>query len=324
VKTRIAVLFSLVFALSAPFAKAEERQYPNQPIQIVVGFPPGGSADTTARIIGEGLGKELGQPVIVVNKPGAGTNIGAQFVSKASADGYTLLFGGNTLVYSPVLLYPTMKANLAQDFAPIGGVVTIPLVLVTRFDSPFRNIQQLVAAAKAKPGQLNYGSTGSGVITQIAVEMLNAKAGISMTHVPYKGTAPMLTGMLSGDIEVAFDVLSSSASMMQAEKLRGLAVSGSKRSKLFPQIPTVAESGYPGFDAIGWYGLAAPRGTSPAIIAKLNAALQKVLANPQTQQTLASTGNEVMPGTPAEFQIFLTAERNKWTDAVKRLNIKLD
>jgi tripartite-type tricarboxylate transporter receptor subunit TctC len=310
--------------LSVSVAKAQEKNYPSQPIQIVVGFPPGGSADSTARIIGEGLSKDLGQPVIVVNKPGAGTSIAAEFVAKAPADGYTLLLGGNTLVYSPGLLYPTMRSNLAQDFAPIGGVVSIPLILVTRSDSPFQDLQQLVSAAKSKPGRLNYGSTGSGIITQIAVEMLGARAGISMTHIPYKGTAPMLTAMLSGDIEVAFDVASSSAPMIQAGKLRGLAVSGAKRLKMFPQIPTVAESGYPGFDAMAWYGLAAPQRIPPSIVQKLNSALQKVLANPQTQQTLASTGNEVMPGTPGDFQALLNTERTKWTTAVKQLNIKLD
>jgi len=324
VKICLAALFSLACTLSAPIANAQEQNYPNQPIQIVVGFPPGGSADSTARLIGEGLGKEFGQPVIVVNKPGAGTSIAAEFVAKAPADGYTLLLGGNTLVYGPGLLYPTMKSNLAQDFAPIGGVVTTPLILVTRSDSPFQNVQQLVAAAKSKPGQLNYGSTGSGIITQIAVEMLDARAGISMTHIPYKGTAPMLTAMLSGDIEVAFDVVSSSAPMIQAGRLRGLGISGSKRLKTFPQIPTIAESGYPGFDAIAWYGLAAPQRTPPAVVQKLNTALQKVLANPKTQQTLESTGNEVMSGTPADFQNFLNAERSKWTTAVKQLNIKLD
>ncbi len=323
-KTYLATLLSLVCMLNAPSVTAQEQAYPSHPIQIVVGFPPGGSADSTARLIGEGLSKELGQPVLVINKPGAGTTIAADFVAKAPADGYTLLLGGNTLVYSPGLLYPTMKSNLAQDFAPIGGVVTIPLILVTRADSPFRDLQQLVAAAKSKPGQLNYGSTGSGVITQIAVEMLASRAGISMTHIPYKGTAPMLTGLLSGDIEIALDVVSSSAPMIQAGKLRGLGVSGLKRSKLLPQTPTIAESGFPGFDAIGWYGLAAPQRTPTAIVQKLNAALQKVLVNPQTQQLLASSGNEVMPGTPAEFQTFLTSERNKWTSTVKQLNIKLD
>ncbi|GAB2475803.1 tripartite tricarboxylate transporter substrate binding protein [Comamonas humi] len=314
-----------VLALCGGLGLAQaQTAFPKQPIQIVVGFTPGGSADTAARIVGEGLGRELGQPVIVVNKPGAGTTIAAQFVSKAPADGYTLLFGGTSLVYSPGLLYPSMKENLATDFAAVGSVVSSPLLLVVRQDSPYQDIRQLMAAAKSKPGQVNYGSTGAGVSPQIAMEMLNARAGASMLHVPYKGTAPMLTAILSGDIEVAFDVASSSVPMVQGGKMRGLAVSGAKRMKVLPQIPTVAESGYPGFDVTAWYGLSAPKGTPAAVVAKLNAALQKVLANPDTQNNLAATGNEVMPGSPADYQAFLNSEHRKWGDAVRQLNIKLD
>ncbi len=319
----LVALLGLACTLCAGPALAQ-APYPSQPIQLVVGFPPGGSADTTARIVGEGMGRELGQPVIVVNKPGAGTAIAAQFVVKAPADGYTLLFGGTSLVYSPGLLYPGIKANLAKDFTAVGGVVSVPMILVVRQDSPLRSVQELMAAAKAKPGQINYGSTGAGVSPQIALEMLNAKAGVAMTHVPYKGTAPMLTGMLSGDIDVAFDIASSSGPMIQGGKLRGLAVSGASRLKMLPQIPTVAESGYPGFDVTSWYGLVAPKGTPDAVVQKLNAALQKVLANPETQRTLAASGNDVLPGTPAQFQQFMQGEYAKWTDAVKQLNITVN
>lgn len=317
-------LLGLVGALAAAPGFAQDQRFPSQPIQIVVGFTPGGSADTTARIVGDGISRELGQPVVIVNKPGAGTNIAAQFVSKAPADGYTLLFGGTSLVYSPGLLYPSMKANLAKDFTPVGGVVKVPLLLIVKQDSPVRDVKQLMAAARSKPGQVNYGSTGAGVSPQIATEMLNARAGVVMTHIPYKGTAPMLTAMLAGDIDVAFDVASSSGPMIQAGKLRGLAVSGAARLRMFPDIPTIAESGYPGFDVATWYGLVAPQGTPAAVAQKINAALQKVLANPEIGKTLADNGNEVMPGTPAAFQSFLNSEYRKWNDTVKALNIKLD
>lgn len=306
----------------ATAAGAQEPRFPMQPIQIIVGFTPGGSADTTARLVGDGLGRELGQAVIVVNKPGAGTNIAAQFVAKAPADGHTLLFGGTSLVYSPGLLYPSMKANLARDFAPVGGLVKVPNILVVRQDSPLRDVRQLVAQAKSRPGGVNYGSTGAGVSPQIAMEMLSARAGMRMTHVPYKGTAPMLTGILAGDVDVAFDIASSSGPMIQAGKMRGLAVSGATRLKTLPQIPTIAESGYPGFDVTSWYGLVAPQGTPEAVIHKLNAALQKVLAQPDIQTTLAASGNEVMPGTPADFQAFLAAEHRKWNDAVRQLDLR--
>ncbi|WP_236903669.1 Bug family tripartite tricarboxylate transporter substrate binding protein [Cupriavidus malaysiensis] len=317
-------LLGLVGALAAAPGFAQDQRFPSQPIQIVVGFTPGGSADTTARIVGDGISRELGQPVVIVNKPGAGTNIAAQFVAKAPADGYTLLFGGTSLVYSPGLLYPSMKANLAKDFTPVGGVVKVPLLLIVKQDSPVRDVKQLMAAARSKPGQVNYGSTGAGVSPQIATEMLNARAGVVMTHIPYKGTAPMLTAMLAGDIDVAFDVASSSGPMIQAGKLRGLAVSGAARLRMFPDIPTIAESGYPGFDVATWYGLVAPQGTPAAVAQKINAALQKVLANPEIGKTLADNGNEVMPGTPAAFQSFLNSEYRKWNDTVKALNIKLD
>lgn len=317
-------LLGLVGALAAAPGFAQDQRFPSQPIQIVVGFTPGGSADTTARIVGDGIGRELGQPVVIVNKPGAGTNIAAQFVAKAPADGYTLLFGGTSLVYSPGLLYPSMKANLAKDFTPVGGVVKVPLLLIVKQDSPVRDVKQLVAAARSKPGHVNYGSTGAGVSPQIATEMLNARAGVVMTHIPYKGTAPMLTAMLAGDIDVAFDVASSSGPMIQAGKLRGLAVSSATRLRMFPDIPTIAESGYPGFDVATWYGLVAPQGTPAAVVQKINAALQKVLANPEIGKTLADNGNEVMPGSPAAFQSFLNSEYRKWNDTVKALNIKLD
>lgn len=317
-------LLGLVGALAAAPGFAQDQRFPSQPIQIVVGFTPGGSADTTARIVGDGISRELGQPVVIVNKPGAGTNIAAQFVAKAPADGYTLLFGGTSLVYSPGLLYPSMKANLAKDFTPVGGVVKVPLLLIVKQDSPVRDVKQLMAAARSKPGQVNYGSTGAGVSPQIATEMLNARAGVVMTHIPYKGTAPMLTAMLAGDIDVAFDVASSSGPMIQAGKLRGLAVSSAARLRMFPDIPTIAESGYPGFDVATWYGLVAPQGTPAAVAQKINAALQKVLANPEIGKTLADNGNEVMPGSPAAFQSFLNSEYRKWNDTVKASNIKLD
>lgn len=314
-------LFGAALALCGAASLAQSA-FPSQPIQIVVGFTPGGSADTAARVVGEGMARELGQPVLVINKPGAGTNVAAQFVAKAPADGYTLLFGGTSLVYSPGLLYPAMKANLAKDFAPVGGVVSSPILLVVRQDSPYRDVKQLMAAAKAKPQAINYGSTGAGVSPQVAMEMLNARAGVAMTHVPYKGTAPMLTAILAGDIDVAFDVASSSVPMVQSGKMRALAVSSARRMKVLPQVPTVAEAGYPGFDVSAWYGLSAPKGTPAAVVQKLNAALQKALANPDTQNTLATTGNEVMPGSPAGYQAFLASEYQKWNDAVKPLNLQ--
>lgn len=324
-KFKLVQSFAAVLALSGGATLAvAQTAFPSQPIQIVVGFTPGGSADTTARIVGDGLGRELGQPVIVVNKPGAGTNIAAQFVSKSPADGYTLLFGGTSLVYSPVLLYPGMKANLATDFAAVGGVVSSPILMVVKADSPYKELKQIIADAKARPKALNYGSTGAGVSPQIAMEMLSARAGVEMTHVPYKGTAPMLTAILGGDIDVAFDVASSSAPMVQSGKMHALAVSSTKRLDILPQVPTVAEAGYPGFDVSTWYGLSAPKGTPAAVIQKINAALQKVLANRETQRNLASTGNEVMPGSPADYQAFLNSEKKKWSEAVKQLNIKLD
>lgn len=322
--TFLSVLGAVVVLSSTIKLAYAQTAFPSQPIQIVVGFPPGGSADNAARVVGDGLGKELGQPVIVVNKPGAGTNIAAQFVSKAPADGYTLLFGGTSLVYSPGLLYPSMKVNLATDFSSIGGVVSSPLLLVVRQDSPYHDIKQLMSAAKAKPGDINYGSTGSGVSPQIAMEMLNARAGVKMTHVPYKGTAPMLTAILAGDVDVAFDVASSSVPMVQAGKMRALAVSSTTRLKFLPQVPTAEEAGYSGFDVTAWYGLSAPKGTPAAVVQKINVALQKVLANREVQSTLAKTGNDVMPGSSKDYQSFLSSEHQKWTTAVKQLGIKLD
>lgn len=309
-------------AFAAPALHAQGG-YPSKPVRLVVGFPPGGPADLAARVVGEKLAQELRQPVLVENRPGASQNIAADLVAKAAPDGHTLLLGSTAVVVNH-FLYKDMRFDVFTDLVPVGSVARTPLVVVAHNAFAPRTVAELVAAAKAQPGKLNYGSGVQGSTTHLAVEAFKAQAGIDVANIPYQGAGPMLTELMGGQVDFAFDTMVTSMPLVKAGKLRAIAVTSATRSPIAPELPTVAESGYPGFEAIGWFGILAPHGTPSAIVRQLNAALQKALATPEVTERLAAAGGDAMPGAPEAFAALMRRDSERWGAIVKRIGIKLD
>ncbi len=314
--------FMACIAFAAPAAQAQAA-YPSKPVKLMVGFPPGGPADLAARIVGEKMARELGQPFIVENRPGASQNIAAEQVSKATPDGYTLLIGSTAVVVNHHL-YRQMKFDAFTDLVPIGSVARTPLVVVVHPSFPAKSMAQLVAEAKSRPGRVNYGSGVQGSTTHLAVEAFKAQAKIDVKNIPYQGAGPMLTDLMGGQVDFAFDTMVTSMPLVKAGKLRALAVTSATRSSIAPELPTVAESGWPGFEAIGWFGLLAPKGTPPAIVKQLSAALQTALGSPEVKQRLATVGGEALPGSPEAFASLMRNDSDRWGAVIQRVGIKLD
>jgi tripartite-type tricarboxylate transporter receptor subunit TctC len=321
--TRRRCAFALAGLLAASALPTLAQDYPAKPIRLVVGFPPGGPADLVARVVGEKLARLLGQPVLVENRPGASQNIAADLVAKAAPDGYTLLMG-STAVAVNHHLYKDMRFDVFTDLVPVGTAARTPLVVVANPGFPASTMKELVAQAQAQPGRINYGSGVRGSTTHLAVEAFKAQAGIFVTNIPYLGAGPMLTDLMGGQVSFAFDTMVTSMPLVKAGKLRALAVTSATRSPIAPELPTVAESGYPGFEAIGWFGILAPKGTPEPVVGKLNAALQRALAAPEVVQRIASAGGDVMPGSPQDFRRFMRSESEKWGAVIKRVGITLD
>ena len=309
-------------ALTAPSSQAQAT-YPGKPVKLLVGFPPGGPADLAARVVGEKMAREVGQPFIVENRPGASQNIAAEQVAKATPDGYTLLIGSTAVVVNHHL-YREMKFDAFADLMPIGTVAATPLVVVTHPSFPAKTMAQLVADAKARPGKVNYGSGVQGSTTHLAVEAFKAQAKIDVTNIPYQGAGPMLTDLMGGQVDFAFDTMVTSMPLVKAGKLRALAVTSAKRSAIAPELPRVAESGYPGFEATGWFGLLAPKGTPQQVVTQLSATLQKALASPDVQQRLASVGGEALPGSPEAFAALMRKDSERWGAVIQHTGIKLE
>src|SRR4029453_7932177 len=270
----LAAICASTFA--SPDAQAQAA-YPNKPVKIVVPYAPGGPNDILARLLAEKLTQANGQTFLVENRPGGGSNIGAEAVAKSAPDGYTLLVAATSHSIN-MTLFPkeNLKYDLTRDFAPVSLLMTGPLVLWTGPNVPAKNLKEFVALAKSKPGRMSYGSSGNGASTHLAGEMLNARAGIQTIHVPYKGSGPALTDLMGGQIDFMVDTLISSMPFVKGDKIRALAVTGKTRSPALPNVPTVAEQGYPGFEAVAWIGLLAPAKTPPEIVAKLNADVKKI------------------------------------------------
>jgi tripartite-type tricarboxylate transporter receptor subunit TctC len=311
--------------LAAAFAAgaAPAQSYPDKPVRIVVPYAAGGSTDSTARLLAKGLQEALGQTFIVDNRPGAGGIIGQEAVAKAAPDGYTLLLSAA----GPLTVTPHSYAKLPYDpiksFEPIKLVASSPLVLLVNPDRvKATSVQELIEEAKAHKGELTYGSFGNGSAAHLAGEMFKAAAGVDIVHVPYKGSAPALTDLLGGQIDMMFDVLVTGLPHIKAGKLRALAVTGAKRSKLLPDVPTMQEAGVKDYSAATWFGLLAPAGAGPEIVDLLSKASDKVIADKQFRQALASQGAEVEGGTPQEFGSFLRAELEKWGKAAKLAGIQ--
>jgi tripartite-type tricarboxylate transporter receptor subunit TctC len=301
---------------------AHAQGYPTKPIRIVVPYPPGGFNDTLARIVGSRLTAAWGQPVVVDNKPGAGTIIGTSFVAKAAPDGYTLLvvqfpFGANPWLYKS-LPYDTLK-----DFTPVILAGQSPMTLVVTNGSPIRSVDDLVKSAKGTPGKINYGSSGSGSSNHLAMALFERSAGVTLAQVPYKGSTPMLTDLAGGQVEVAFDALPHVLPFVKSGKVRALAVADRSRFASLSTVPTMAESGLPGYDASSWHGIVAPAGTPPEIVRKLNAQINDALRTADVRNIFHEQGVRPDGGSPADFSAFIGKELGKWKQVVHDAAIPL-
>jgi len=300
------------------------QAYPAKPIRLVVPFPAGGTTDILARAVGQKLTEAWGQPVVVDNRPGAGGNIGAELVAKAAPDGYTLLMGTVGTHAINASLYAKMPYDHIKDFAPVILVAGVPNVLVVNPAVPVNSVQELIAYAKANPGRLNFASSGSGTSIHLSGELFKVMAGVQMTHIPYKGSAPALQDLIGGQVQLMFDNLPSALPQIKGGKLRALAVTSAARAAALPDVPTVAEAGLPGFEASSWFGVLAPAGTPVAIIARLNAEIAKWLASPEAREKLASQGANAAGGSPEDFAKHIAAETAKWQKVVKESGAKVD
>lgn len=303
---------------------AAQAAYPAKTITIVVPFAAGGTTDILARIAGQALTAELGQTVIVDNRAGAGGNIGAQAAARAPADGYTLFMGTVGTHAINASLYKKMPFDPIKDFAPLTRVANVPNLLVANPAQPFKTVKELIAYAKAHPGQLNFGSSGNGSSIHLSGELFKSMAKIDMQHVPYKGSAPAVTDLLGNQIAIMFDNMPSAIQHVRSGKLRAIAVTTSKRSPELPDVPTIAEAGVPGYEATSWFGLFAPAATPPAVISRLNAAIVKVLANPDVKKQINDQGAEVYSETPQQFAAFIQKETVKWSKVVKDSGASMD
>lgn len=316
-----ALLFASV-AL-AQTAAPTGADWPNKPVRIVVVYPPGGGIDLIARNLGKKLSELWNVPVVVDNRPGAGTTLGAGVVAKSPADGYTLLMTDVSFAIAPGL-YKSLPYDTLRDFAPITLLNTVDDILVVNPSVPANNVRELVALAKAKPGTLMYASAGNGTLNHLAPEMFKQAAGIDMIHVPYKGALAALTDVMAGQVQVYIGALGSVVPQIKAGRLKAIAVTGTRRSPVLPDVPTVIESGVPGYDVAAWYGLLAPVGTPPAIVDKIQRDVARFAREPAFRQGLSADGNEVVAGTPAEFSSFLEREVAKWRKAVVDAGAKVD
>jgi tripartite-type tricarboxylate transporter receptor subunit TctC len=314
------VMIALTVAL-LPGAAVAKTDYPNRPLRFVVPFPPGGSNDIFARVIGHRLSESLGQPVLVDNRPGAGGMLGAEIVARAPGDGYNLMIHSTSFT-TGAALQPKLPFDPLKDFAPVTQLAAGALIMTVRADSPARTMPELLALARAKPGALNFGSSGTGGINHLATELLNRTAKIDTVHVPYKGIGPAVTDLLGGQIQILLAGIPNVVGHIKAGKLRPLAVSTAKRSPFMPEVPTMAESGVTGYAVTLWWGLFVPGGTPRAIVARLNQEVVRVLQTDEMRERMAAEGAEPMPTTPEQFARFVREEIESWRRVVREAGIK--
>ena len=313
-----------VVLFTACVGMAHAQTWPTKPIRMIIPFPPGGTTDIVGRVAAQKLGEALGQQVVPDNRPGAAGNIGTELVAKAPPDGYTLLAApGSTLTIHPSL-YAKLGFDSLRDFAPVTILAAVPNALVVHPSLPVRNVKELIALAKAKPDQLNYASTGAGQSTHLSMELFKTMARVKIVHVPYKGSAPAVTDLLGGHVSLMFDNMPSALPHVKAGKIRALAVSTLKRSPVVPDIPTVAESGLPGFEVSVWFSVLAPAKTPQPIVDRLNQILVKALHTADVRERLSTQGAEAIGNTPAQFTDQMKRDIAKWAKVVKDADIKLD
>ena len=308
-----------VFAL----APAGAQEFPSKPIHLVAPFAPGGAVDIVARTLGRQLAEQLGQPIIVENRPGASGNLAPELVTKAAPDGYTMLIAANGLATNPTL-FPNLSFNVQRDLAPVAYIGYSPLLVVTAPSLPAKSLKELIALAKAEPGKLTYGSAGNGTSGHLATEMLKYTAKIDALHVPYKGGAPAMVDMIAGRISFMLVDPVQAMQHVSSQRLRAIAVGSPKPLPLLPNVPTATESGLPGFEATVWWGLLVPAKTPRAVVAKLNAEANKALGEASVKDKLAEMGAITAPGTPEQFGDFIRAETDKWATVIRHAGIKAD
>ena len=323
------LLGSLLGALvwgSAPLAaQAQGGNWPDHPIRVIVPFPPSGATDLVARVVAQKAAQELGQSLVIDNRPGAGGTIGTAEAAKAPHDGYTLLFTtSSTHAISPHLM-PKLAYKADKDFTPIAHVADAASVLLVTPSLPVKNVQELIAYAKAHPGKLNYATSGNGTIVHLNTAAFAAQAGIQLTHVPYKGTAQSISDLATGQVHMLFDSIPTGMPHVASGRLRALAVTSEQRTKLAPDLPTLAESGLPGYSSVTWFGVYAPAGIKPELVARINAAFNKAIATPEVAASLAKLGADVAkPGTPAQFGAMVQADSARWAKVIKDNRITLE
>jgi len=318
-RAMLAVLLSCLVAAPAAWAQG----YPTKPIRVIVGYTAGGAVDVVARAVAQQMQASLGQPIIIENKPGAGTNIALRALIDSPADGYTLMLTANAIAAN-MTLYQPPPYDLARDVTPVARVGRVPVVLAVNAQSEYATLGALVAAAKAKPGAVNYGSPGNGSTPHLAVELFERAAGISLTHVPYKGGSQAITDVMGGHVQVVAVNALEVQPQVQAGKLRVLAVMTPARSSIFPDVPTVAEAGFPGFEASVWYGFIGPAGLPVPVVTRLHAEIQRALASEDVKRRLAAAGGEVLPGSTEQFASLLNAERLRYERLIREAKIQPD
>jgi tripartite-type tricarboxylate transporter receptor subunit TctC len=323
---RLRVLLFAVLAVAAAgmATTASAQPYPNRPLRLIVPFPAAGATDILGRTLAQKLGESLGTTVIVENKPGAGGTFGSAEAAKAPPDGYTLLMATTSTHSIGPALNPKIGYVVERDFAPVAWVANSTNILVASPTLPVKNVQELIAYAKARPGAVNYASSGNGTIVHLTAELFASMAGVRMTHIPYKGTALSVPDLMSGQVSILFDSIVSAMPHIKGGKLKTLGVSSAQRSPLVPDIPTIAESGLPGFVSDTWFGVFAPAGTPKEIVARLNAEINKLLATPDFREKLAVLGAEPVGGDPERFAAQIRAENAKWAKVIADAGVKAE
>jgi len=318
------MLAALFLALMACTSNAQSQAYPSKPIKLVVPYPAGGPLDTVARLLGQKVSESVKQPVIVENKAGAGGNIGAEAVAKSPPDGYTILMGAVATHAINPTLYASIPYDAAKDFIPVTQVASTPNVLVVNPSIPANDVREFIAYAKAHPGKLNFGSGSTGSAGHLAGELFKTMAGVDMTNVQYKGAAPAMNDLIGGQIQLMFDNLASSLAQVRAGRIRALAVTTAKRSALAPDLPTIAESGLPGFDINTWFGIFVPAGTPRAIVERLHAEFTRALAAPDVREKMLALGAEPVGNRPEEFAAYIRSEAAKYARVIRASGAKAD
>ena len=315
-------LLAAALALTAAGSVLAQAAYPAKPVTMVVPFPPGGLADIVGRPVAEAMSRDLGQPVIVENKPGGNTLIGTEAAVKSPPDGYTLF--GAALPFSVIQSLYRLSFDVTKDFAPITLAGTTPNLLVANVNAPVNSVKELIAAARAKPGGLNYASTGNGSSNHLSFELFKSMTGTQITHIPYKGSAPAVTDLIAGQVQLMFDNTPNVLPHVKAGKIKALAISSKKRSALAPDVPTVDEAGVPGYDVTVWFGILAPAGTPKEIVQRLNTEMVKVMRTPEVMDRFQKAGVDTVASSPEEFGAFLKGEVARWAKVVQDAGIKAD